>query len=327
MIALSNAAGTIVEGYAYDVCGTCTVNTSSGTDSDWLTPDGTTATSSAYGNPYLFTGRRLDNETALYHYRVRAYNPTLGRFLQPDPIGYSDGPNLYAYCENAPQVWVDPFGLSKEGQGGWDWSRGLDSLAGFAVGLGQSAYGAVEYAVRMNLNPVGTSLNVVRAIPGIPAVVRQFGDDIASSDAYTNGNAVGRLTGNVAIIIATAKAGSSGSGVKPPPRIGQAARSTIGGSLRRSFSRAASQLDRNGLTKAGRALQKHSSRRGSVYRTSATKARGLNSAGQSIADDIINNSRSTITRRANGSMDVISPDGRGIRYNPDGTFRGFLEPK
>ena len=224
-------------------------------------------------------------------------------------------------------MWVDPFGLSKQGRRGWDWSRSVDSLGGFAVGLGQSAYGALEYAVRMQLDPVGTSFAVVEAIPGIPAVVRQFGDDIASSDAYTNGNAVGRLTGNVAIIIATAKAGSSGSGVKPPPRIGQAARSTIGGSLRRSFSRAASQLDRNGLTKAGRALQKHSSRRGSAYRTSATKASDLNRAGQSIVDDIINNPGSTIKRAHHGGTDVVSPDGRGIGYNPDGTFRGFLEPK
>jgi RHS repeat-associated protein len=34
------------------------------------------------GNRFLFTGREQDAETGLYHYRARAYDPYLGRFLQ-----------------------------------------------------------------------------------------------------------------------------------------------------------------------------------------------------------------------------------------------------
>ena len=40
-------------------------------------------------NPYMFTGRRFDPETALYYYRARYYAPDIGRFLQTDPIGYA----------------------------------------------------------------------------------------------------------------------------------------------------------------------------------------------------------------------------------------------
>jgi RHS repeat-associated protein len=75
------------------------------------TNDRTTTTGCSVGNTTLFTGRRYEPETGLYHYRARFYSPKLGRFLQPDPIGYAGGINVYAYCMNDPLNATDPTGL------------------------------------------------------------------------------------------------------------------------------------------------------------------------------------------------------------------------
>jgi RHS repeat-associated protein len=99
----------IVERYVYDVFGAVNVCDGSGTP---LNPN-----KSAFGNPYMFTARNYDDETGLYYYRARMYAPNLGRFLQPDPIGYNDGMNMYAYVANNPTTYVDPFGLCKGDRG------------------------------------------------------------------------------------------------------------------------------------------------------------------------------------------------------------------
>lgn len=45
-----------------------------------------------------------------------SYDATLGRFLEPDPIGYADGMNLYQFELSNPVSLLDPFGLQAASQ-------------------------------------------------------------------------------------------------------------------------------------------------------------------------------------------------------------------
>ncbi|HEY7779857.1 MAG TPA: RHS repeat-associated core domain-containing protein [Ktedonobacterales bacterium] len=102
VVALTDASGTSVATYGYDAWGAVTVDTEH--------------FANGWRNPYLYDGRdgaRYDAETGLYWLSVRAYDPTLGRFLSHDPLGraplfFADQP--YVYAGNNPLLNVDPSG-------------------------------------------------------------------------------------------------------------------------------------------------------------------------------------------------------------------------
>ena len=109
---LTDSSSSVIEKYTYDIFGNVIIKDA----------QGNVLSQSAVGNPYFFTARALDPETGLYYYRARYYNPKIGRFLQTDPVGYSAGINLYAYCSNNPINRTDPSGLFEFGK------RALDGM-------------------------------------------------------------------------------------------------------------------------------------------------------------------------------------------------------
>ena len=74
-----------------------------------------------------FTGQVSDmEETGLYYYNARYYNPTIAKFTQADPV--NDQLNRYAYVGNNPIVFNDPSGnVLDQGGGTWGEAPGVTS--------------------------------------------------------------------------------------------------------------------------------------------------------------------------------------------------------
>ncbi|MBI5506118.1 MAG: hypothetical protein HY899_15085 [Deltaproteobacteria bacterium] len=69
------------------------------------------AVASTTDMPLRFPGQEWDAATALSQNWNRDYDPTLGRYIESDPIGLMGGVNRYAYVESNPMYWADPTGL------------------------------------------------------------------------------------------------------------------------------------------------------------------------------------------------------------------------
>ena len=77
------------------------------TGGDWQPVDFLFAGESGYITEY---SDEQNPGVALLYLQQRYYDPDVGRFLTPDPIGFAGGLNLYAYCGNDPVNRVDPSG-------------------------------------------------------------------------------------------------------------------------------------------------------------------------------------------------------------------------
>ena len=64
-----------------------------------------------WNTPYLFNAKEFDEETGMYYYGARYYEPRLGLWMSANPLE-EDYPNLsaYGYCHNNPIILYDPDG-------------------------------------------------------------------------------------------------------------------------------------------------------------------------------------------------------------------------
>ena len=95
--------------------------------------------------PLRFPGQYEDPETGLHYNRHRYYDPQIGRYLSPDPLGQADGTHLYHYAHSDPLSVVDPLGLRSLWETFLDTSNFLTGVADAAsLGLGPVARSFLE---------------------------------------------------------------------------------------------------------------------------------------------------------------------------------------
>jgi len=102
-VALTDISGNVTDRIQYEPYGTLTYRT------------GNTLTPFQYNGKYGV----MTDANGLYHMRARYYNPEIRRFINQDLLlgSITDGQNLnrYAYVNGCPISYVDPFGLSRDG--------------------------------------------------------------------------------------------------------------------------------------------------------------------------------------------------------------------
>jgi RHS repeat-associated protein len=135
---------------------------------------GAPESSSASLTRHTFTGREYDADLDLYYYRARYMDPTLGRFIGQDPLGFEAGDlNLFRYVNNEPVGTKDPYGLESVVDCVLSFARHrLEGKGGLCQNL---VIEALDFACAKQLQPYGK--NKLKQTP-------QLGDIMVFENVY-----------------------------------------------------------------------------------------------------------------------------------------------
>ncbi len=86
-------------------------------------------------------------------------------------------------------------------------------------------------------------------------------------------------------------------------------------------------INNQGLSAGARAWEKHAGRPGGIFEPLKGNVTQKNEAASRFINEVLNNKNTVRTDLSKGGIEYRLPDGRGVRYNSDGSFSGFLDPK
>jgi RHS repeat-associated protein len=269
-----------------------------------------------------YTGQKLDG-TGLLYYHARYYDPSLARFVSPDSI--------VPGAEN--------------GKGGG--AATIGAVQNHRLTVDFHSADLLKLVNSEEVNPNGP--DNPQALSRYSYVLNnplRYIDSTGHANEVPPGAGCGSPCGPPSkpqpSPAPVAKAPTPVSSVTPPhtssPEISDSQYAAIFAALIQRILESAAEIDRNGLTRAGRSFQKHTEGKGKrandpwvKYRQSSTKAKDLNDTGQQHVDDILKNGEwkddivvdNGVVREV---WKVYHPDGRGVTvYKDNLTLRGFID--
>jgi len=182
--------------------------------------------------PLRFPGQYADDETGYSYNYFRFYDPSIGRYLQSDPLGLVAGLNTYTYVDDNPVNWVDPRGTCIQSALagavlGAAWEMGRQALVPrecFKLDWGRVARSAAWGAA------LGCGLELLGPIAGVLA------DEAKAALAAFRGEA--RVAGEEA---AAAAGGEAGGAAKTATRGGESAAAAAGRQAHRELAKRVAQ--------------------------------------------------------------------------------------
>ncbi|EBS8016407.1 filamentous hemagglutinin N-terminal domain-containing protein [Salmonella enterica] len=93
------------------------------------------------------------------------------------------------------------------------------------------------------------------------------------------------------------------------------------------ISSANKPINGQGMSAAARAWEKHAGREGGTFEPLKGNVAQKNESASKFVNDVLSNPGTVRTELSRGGVEYRLPSGQGIRYNSDGSFSGFLDPR
>ncbi|MCP5517100.1 MAG: hypothetical protein H7A45_07585 [Verrucomicrobiales bacterium] len=266
----------------------------------------------AEANEYRYSSKLWHAASGLYAYGYRFYSPSLQRWVNRDPLGEGAGINLYGFVSNGPTLALDPWGLDEID----DWLE-LPELDGCTTASAGKEKDMAEGAATFN-KCVDTTTTVLLEAATLPLGPPGKGKAVKGTCSTVKKKAPGFFRR-----IWTRLFGAADEAAECTAQTLKGADDAL-----KRMLNAGQAPDKNGLTVAGRALQKHGDRAGSVFPKSTGNPAARNAQGQKVLGEILQSKNQTIRQNRMGGLDIFDAQtGRGVRFDINGNMLGFLDPR